>query len=145
MKKMIEGTYHREIYWLSKFDEFFKVHPIKEVVYTKHLKENTLTADNRLYDIKDITLDFIRSSLIFEVEVKNNQIVKIVTLQKYKKKNDMCLALAVEGDRLRCKTCWLNRQDDIHMTLDPTKYVHGEEFSGEKDKFSVSIADLIKK
>ena len=141
---MKDGLYHREIYWPTEFDDFFSNHQIANIEFSKHVIENQGTADRRIYNIDEITLDFIKAGQIFEIELSKSKIIKLVIRRKYKNKKDICMAFAIKNKSLLCKTCWLNLQDDIHHTLDESKYIRGEEELPNCDKMSVSVFDLIK-
>ncbi len=142
---MKNGLYHREVYWLAEFDSFFDDHIIERLDFTQHVYENNRKAKNRIYCIDDITLDFIKTGTIFEVEAKKEKIQKIVIRKKYKNKQDICMAFFVDDKILRCKTCWLNEQDDIHITLDIDKYVKNVNSLKAQERFSVSILELANK
>ena len=141
---MESGLYHRDICWYAEFDNFFSNHDITKIEFSKHTKENQCKETKRIYDIEDITLDFVKGGVIFEVEVENDKIKKIVVRRRYKEKKDICMVFLLKGQQLFCKTCWLNSQDDVHDTLDASQYVGGREKSENMEKMKISILDLIK-
>lgn len=60
---------------------------------------------------------------IVEADADEKSVYKIVLRVPYDEKCDVCIALLpnLNGDSL-VKTCWLNRKDDTHTTLDKSKY-----------------------
>lgn len=141
---MKDGLYHRNLYWHSEFDFFFENNQIQKINFSKHVQNNQYTEGKRVYDLKDITLDFLKQGIIIEVEVLEGKIIKVLVRNKYKEGSDICTALAIEDNELICKTCYLNKQSDNHDTLNPNKYV----IEDEKPKYSTgttaTIAELIK-
>ena len=135
--------YHRNIFWESIFDAFFEKHNIKEIIFSKHVKENQFKEAKRIYDINDITLDFLKKGVIFETETKEEKIIKIVVRNKYKEKNDICTALAVDDDVLIVKTCYLNKQDDMHYTLNPKNYYNPNFKKGKTIETTITIGELV--
>ena len=140
---MRDGLYHKEIFWLPEFDGLLEKYSDAKIEISKHTKENIRKQENRIYNLEDITMNFIQKGYIFEIEVKKGKIVKFVTRNKYTATDDICIVLQIKGKDLICKTCWLNRQDDTHYTLNEKRYVHGE-VKEVHNSMEVSILDLIK-
>jgi len=57
---------------------------------------------------------------VIEVESDGRKARKVLYRVQYNGEFD--LLLAVDPDRRYVKTVWLNRNDDVHGTLDPSKY-----------------------
>ncbi len=141
---MKDGLYHIEVFWLKELENFFNQHEINEIDFSQHVKEQERTATNRIFDLKDISIEFIKKGEIFEAEIKDNKIVKIVVRCRYKNQFDLCIPFTVKGKKLICRTAWLNKQDDLHNTLDIKKYVHGEYLQNKgTKKLTSSIGDLL--
>ena len=135
--------YHRNIFWEARFDAFFESHNIKKIILTNHVKENQYKEEKRIYDLKIITLDFLKKGCIFEVDTKDDKIVKIVVRNKYKEGNDICTALAVNSNNLIVKTCYLNKQDDDHYTLNSKNYYNPNNKKEKLKEMTTSIGELI--
>ena len=136
--------YHRNVFWEARFDNFFEDNSIKTINFTMHVKENQYKEGKRIYDLNDITIDFLKKGTIFEVETIGEKIVKIVVRNKYKDGNDICTALAVDYNELKVKTCYLNSQTDEHDTLDVKKYYNPYIKKERPLGATASIGDLIK-
>lgn len=57
---------------------------------------------------------------VIEVETDGRKTRKVLYRIPHDPEHD--LLLAIDPDRRYVKTVWLNRNDDIHGTLDPSKY-----------------------
>lgn len=57
---------------------------------------------------------------ILEIEIENNELIKILIRTKYDKKFDISLAISTKT--LTIKTAWLNLASDKHSTLNPNLY-----------------------
>jgi len=55
-----------------------------------------------------------------EVQVINNKLHKILWRTDHDNENDICLAVLMENGFV--KTVWLNEKNDLHATLDHSKY-----------------------
>lgn len=64
----------------------------------------------------------------FEIEVDDGEIVKLVVRVPYTEENDVSIAIQLNSS-YGCpliKTAWLNDRNDIHTTLDTTKYIQNK-------------------
>ena len=57
-----------------------------------------------------------------EVEVRDGIVVKVVVRLSYDDIFDLVMAIAVDQGRAVVKTVWLNHRNDLHRTLDHSKY-----------------------
>ena len=88
-----------------------------DLTYTRHAREQCATRGIR--ELRCITL--ARFSVI-EIEVSGNRMVKMVVRGRYDETNDICLVLRRVNNSWIVPTVWLNKSDDLHKTLDRTKY-----------------------
>ena len=58
----------------------------------------------------------------FEIEMKDDKIVKCAIRIKYNNKQDITVVFLDKGDFTKIKTCWVNKNSDFHKSLDITKY-----------------------
>ena len=72
---MEKRRYHRNIFWEARFDDFFESHNIKKIIFTNHVKENQYKEGKRIYDLRNITLDFLKKGFIFEVDTEDDKII----------------------------------------------------------------------
>lgn len=58
---------------------------------------------------------------VIEVESKDGiKVDKVVVRVPYDRELDLCLVILL-GSKI-CKTCWINKRSDKHLTLDKSKY-----------------------
>lgn len=108
------GLYHKDIF-LPKINLSDK---IVKVNYSHHAIE---AAYNDRYEeiiLKD-AYNFSKSDII-EVEIKNKKIVKIVARFDYNNNYDLIIVIIPQGKII--KTVWLNDKNDLHKTLNRSKY-----------------------
>lgn len=70
------------------------------------------------------SIDFGKCVLI-EVDIEDNEVVKYLvrTSQPFDRVNDVIFALRPLGDSVfLVKTVWLNQKNDLHRTLDKSRY-----------------------
>lgn len=122
---MKSGTYNKAVYWTeelqSKIDKAMSVH--YRVKPTAHYREKAMWLD--------IPYGFYRASLfgeIVEVEYDSatDSISKIITRLSNRKNiaEDICAAIALEGNRANVITIWINHGSDNHKTLRTENYVN---------------------
>ena len=119
--------YHKKVYWDKQFDVdarkimekekyTFSNHLLKNLRYSK-AKRRQITEERLsqiLYNIRDRKQNYY----LYEVEVKNGNVVKAVVRTSYDKENDISIVY-----RNECiVTAWLNEKGDRHFTLDKKKY-----------------------
>ncbi len=86
--------------------------------YTPHaLKE---ASSDRYGEIKLPSSITIKRSEVIEVETINNKLNKLVLRITYNETHDLIIVILIKGNKV--KTVWLNSKDDIHQTLDESKY-----------------------
>lgn len=61
---------------------------------------------------------------VIEVGVLGTKVVKIVLRTEYDDEFDIVIVVIPQRERWTVKTVWLNRWDDLHRTLDRSKYVN---------------------
>lgn len=88
------------------------------LTYSKHaLRE----ADNDRYGkIKLPRQVMLKRENLIEIQMNGPKVVCLVTRQPYSKEHDLVIVLNT-GDNF-VRTVWLNRVDDLHETLDESKY-----------------------
>lgn len=104
--------YHREI----GFPQVELPCGTLELQYTAHARRAAQT-DRYGYIClsKRVT---IRPEQVFEIEVEGQRVTKLCARLPYDERCDLCLVL--RGNL--CVTCWLNRRDDRHHTLNRGRY-----------------------
>lgn len=88
--------------------------------WTRHADE--ARSNDRYGEIrrfKSATLDRLE---VIEVGVTDGQVSKILFRGRYTDELDVCMVL-VPGREWRVKTVWVNVRDDLHRTLDRSRYV----------------------
>ena len=72
----------------------------------------------------------------------SERLLHIVSYHNYRHIDDLCSVWIPKDICLYCKTIWLNKKDDKHITLDESKYVA---YKNEKNvqHISISLSDLI--
>ena len=114
--------YHREVFWNPQFDIEAKQLLLSVTRLSNHLYDHIENSNKPRYDINIETLYHIVQGLCrqdiepFEVEVDdNNKVVKMVVRTSYDDNRD----ISKEGFIV---TCWVNRKNDLHFSLDENKY-----------------------
>lgn len=119
--------YHKKVFWDKKFDiDARKIMEKEEYTFSQHLLKNLRYSKAKrrqiteerlsqiLYNIRDRKQNYY----LYEVEVKNGNVVKAVVRTSYNKEDDISIVY-----RDKCiVTAWLNEKRDIHTTLDKKKY-----------------------
>jgi len=70
----------------------------------------------------NITIDRLKKSYLFEVEVRDGKIIKYVVRLSFDDRRDISIAFMPKGKTLFVKTMWLNMKSDIHRTLKHDNY-----------------------
>ena len=116
--------YHKEVYWEDWFNNSAKELVNSNLMLSKHMSDHL---DNPNYkhdiDIKQLYLIVkeLQNNLFvtpFEVEVENNKVTKCVIRTKYNDNKDITIVFR----KGLIVTCWLNDKNDLHFTLDESKY-----------------------
>ena len=116
--------YHREIKWLDTFDKQSYKLIQGDLRLSNHLWEHLSTKDKK-HDIEVTRLYLIVKELQknpiepFEVEIKDDKVVKCVVRAKYDDTKDISIVFREWG----IVTCWVNSNSDLHYSLDRSKYV----------------------
>ena len=115
--------FHRDLGFPSNFTAPQRV---VRLVYSPHAK--TACFDDRYGTIPELeTLDLSKADLI-EIEMANGKCTKYLYRAPLPdlvrgQELDVCIALdPVSKLEWRVKTVWFNRRDDLHRTLDKSKY-----------------------
>ena len=118
------SLYHRDIYWESWFDKGARKLVKSDFILSKHLIEHLNNQDDKhkidvgkLYSIIN-TLRHTNPLEPFEVEVKDNKVVKCVVRTRYDDNKDICIVFRY-GIII---TAYLDDINDNHETLDYSKY-----------------------
>lgn len=116
--------YHREVFWKDNFDKesLFLIRTAKG--YSFHMLQHFDNVDYK-HNIERIVLTNIVRRLQktedikpYEVEVENGKVVKCVVRVSYNKDKDVSIVFRFG----KVITAWLNSKEDIHNTLDASKY-----------------------
>ena len=117
--KLKDGLYHKLVF-LPKINKIDADYPC---VYTKHARESALTDK---YGVIILPKSYnLANSDIIELEIKNNDINKLVIRTPYNNKYDLTIVISFYSGMI--KTVWLNKKDDNHDTLDKNKYIKESE------------------
>ena len=120
--------YHREIKWLPHFDEqslalIKSIERLSNHVY-EHIESKKTRYDFTIAQLYLILKNIDESNCHpFEVEVENDKVVKCVIRLRYDDDRDVSIVVR-EGFIV---TCWLNNSDDLHVSLDRSKYENRKE------------------
>lgn len=109
------ALYHKEVYWP------FKNTPqgVWAVTYSNHAIQ--AASDDRYGRIPLAPTIDLSSLELFEIETKDNKIVKIVGRARLDATRDICYAILVANKLV--KTVWVNLRSDKHRTLRKEQYV----------------------
>lgn len=115
--KFKNGLYHKDIY-MPKVS--LGVKPVK-VNYSQHALN---AAYNDIYEeiVLQSEYNFSQSETI-EIEIYNDKLIKMVSRFDYS--TDYNLIVVIIPETKVVKTVWLNEKNDIHKTLDTSKYITG--------------------
>lgn len=124
--------YHIEVYMPNEFISQAKEHQksIRKVLFSKHLQnhlsgtdfKHNISEQNLILCIRNVVFNPVKP---FEVEVENGKVVKYVIRVPYDKQRDISIVVLCEktqSDNPLIKTAWLNYKNDLHRTLDYSKY-----------------------
>lgn len=109
--------YHSEIRLPNGF-----VKPTGRVrlVWSRHADE--ARHDDRYGSIRRFSTATLDNLEVIEVGVEGGKVVKILFRGRYTETLDVCMVL-VPGTEWRVKTVWINERNDLHRTLDRSKYM----------------------
>jgi hypothetical protein len=88
------------------------------LTYSRHAKDSLYNDHYGI--IPEYEFVDTRYAKVIEVEVENSKPIKVVYRVSYQDDLDVCLAVALE--RGVVKTSWFNNKNDLHTTLDKSKY-----------------------
>jgi hypothetical protein len=115
-----DGLYHTDIALPTGYR-----HPaaMVSVTYSRHATEEARKDRYGLIDLPG-SID-LRVYHTVEVEVKQGRVAKIVARGPLDNTHDKVIVLMPQmGQPWFVKTVWINRHDDLHRTLDHSRYVH---------------------
>ena len=138
---MEDGLYHFELNWNEEIqkqidDALNSDLPLK---FDAHAIDKKFS---RKISTNGITKQKLKKGYCFEAKVENDKVIKFVIRYGYNDIDDLCSVWIPKDICLYCKTIWLNKKDDKHITLDESKYVA---YKNEKNvqHISISLSDLI--
>jgi hypothetical protein len=121
--------YHKEVYWEDWFNESAKNLVNSELKLSRHMNEHLDNVDDK-HDVDICKLYLIVKELKknmfvmpFEVEVDNGKVTKCVIRTKYDDKRDISIVFRYG----LIVTAYLNKNVDLHNSLDYSKYEKGGE------------------
>lgn len=120
--------YHSSIYFLPRFNtqSLALIKSVKNL--SNHLWEHIDNSTQKRYNIDVAKLYLILNSINesncypFEVETTDGIVTKCVIRCEYDETRDISIVVR-EGFVV---TCWVNNNDDLHDTLDRSKYEEGD-------------------
>lgn len=104
--------YHKDVFF-PEFDLTDFWNGVDSLVCTRHFRERQLDKNIPLLDI-----DIIRSGEIFEVGIEFDEVLK-VCYRVHTPNVDYCYVIRKGGVVV---TAWVQSPDDLHSTLDESKY-----------------------
>lgn len=112
--------YHAEI---KMPDGFVQPRTTVKVNYGPHARRESFLDRYGVMRLPDtINLGCMR---VIEVGMVNGRIAKILFRGSYDREKDMCIVLVPNGNKpWFAKTVWFNMKNDLHKTLDRSKYIH---------------------
>lgn len=136
MNTNLNHLYHIDVYMPNELIE--QVNHLKDSIedyrFSYHLRTQMEDANDKKHYIND-ERDFLdalnrmeeKQYLPFEVETFENGgtvlVTKFVVRVPYDKKRDITLVIAPKGEDIAViKTAWLNFKNDVHSTLDESRY-----------------------
>ena len=123
---MRDGLYHKDVFMPRvKFANYNA--PVGYTLHARNAAENDRYGTISLPD----TLNLIDGELI-ELSVLGGAIEKMVMRFAYDGYFDLCVVVMLDGLRLVAKTVWLNDRNDLHTTLDKSRYVQYNNRKGDK-------------
>ncbi len=137
---MEDGLYHYEVFWKDEIQNQINtaLNSGFTLQFDKHAIENKY---KRKIATSKITIEKLKNGYCFEAEVKKDKVVKFVIRYGYNDIYDLSSVWQPNVDCLYCRTVWLNKKNDKHITLDENKYV---QYKNKKDThISISLGDLI--
>ena len=121
--------FHKSVYWIPQFDIQSKQLLLSVKRLSNHLYDHIENSDKPRYDISIERLYNIVQGLCrqdihpFEVEVDcNNKVVKTVIRTSYDDTRDISIVIRYGY----IVSAWLNDKNDIHISLDRSKYEKGD-------------------
>ena len=120
--------YHKDVYFLDSFNaqSLVLIKSVKRL--SNHLWEHIDNSKQKRYNIDVSKLYLILNSINesncypFEVETTDGIVTKCVIRCEYDDTRDISIVI---GDGI-ILTSWLNFNDDLHVSLDRSKYEKGE-------------------
>lgn len=117
--------YHKEVGFENQAIEHIvaeilnSVAPLDEQIdYTLHAKLETIK--DRYQIVPVLTKNNLKKEDIIEYTKENGKIVKaLFRIKNLSNRFDFTYSVSLDGKVL---TCWANRKDDVHRTLDKNKY-----------------------
>lgn len=137
---MQDGLYHYEVYWEDEIQKQIDtaLNSGLPLQFDPHAIANKY---KRKISISGITVEKLKNGYCFEAAVKNNKVIKFVIRYGYNDTYDLSSVWHPKSDCLYCKTIWLNKKDDKHITLNENNYVTYN--NNNVQHISISIGDLI--
>lgn len=88
--------------------------------WTRHA--DAARRNDRYGDIRRFGSATLDRLTVIEVGIEAGNVAKILFRGKYTEKLDVCMVL-IPGREWTVKTVWINERNDVHKTLDRSKYV----------------------
>lgn len=111
---MKDGLYHYQVGMpISPAQKLIKL------VYSEHAKHQMID-DRYGVIVPPVAVDLSKCKII-EMEVEDNQPIKLVVRTRYNNKLDLCIVVNTKDGFVR--TVWFNQASDRHNSLDRSKYV----------------------
>jgi len=116
--------YHKNVFWKEDFNKEYKCLFCEKMKFSSHLKHHLYEDNVPRYNINPYELNSILNKIAtsniepFEVELESNEVVKAVVRTTYNASKDICVVIR-KGFVV---TAWLNSHNDVHETMDFSRY-----------------------
>lgn len=119
---MKNGTYNIGV-WMPTEVMNLACNPApRKIVYTQHAKNASVTDHYGKVPLPSHIS--VLDEDVVEVTIENNRMVKfVVRLPVYTNLSAVYVLRPIDNGLL-CVTCWINKRDDNHSTLDKRKFIH---------------------
>lgn len=127
------GRYHVDVLWDMELKEKSEelIENLKTVYMSYHAKQRFIQRNKHQIDY-DTMLEVIRNHkryMVYSADYTNGRVWAVACRFDYTDKLDV---IAIVTEKGKVITCWLNKKDDYHDTLDVSKYVGGDILSRSK-------------
>lgn len=111
------ALYHKDVFWPFGENTLSGLLRLRLSAHAKQRAKQYKVNPPRTIELKKFN--------VFEIEVEDGFVVKIVGRTKYDQQRDIILAILLKEKEAFVKTLWLNHKGDNHKSLNTSKYERG--------------------